>query len=363
LRCIGFGDSLTGWAGVLNGSPVLYKTTNGGTVWSPVTNIPSPVPPGLCGIYAVNRNVVYACGRYNSPARIVKTTNSGTNWTTFDMSSYSKGLVDCYFFNQDSGFVVGGIDSFYQFSRAVVLFTSNGGTSWETRYTGSLTAQWCWKIHFTSAQTGFVSVESYRFTDTATYLKTTNGGMNWQAVTFQTLTDSFHHQGILFLPDNMTGWVGGYPGPPPFGNGETYHTTDGGLTWTPEYWGFNVNRFRYVNDSVMYAVGKTVYKYTTTPIGIQPISNEIPQNFVLNQNYPNPFNPNTTINFQLPLGNHVKLIIYDVLGNEIESLVNEYLKAGSYKISWDASKNPSGVYFYKIISGRYYASKKMILIK
>src|SRR4030095_11892639 len=169
-RCIGFGDSLYGWVGFLSGNPVMYKTTNGGTLWTPVTNIPSPLPAGLCGIYAVNKDVVYACGRYYGPARIIKTTNSGTTWQNFDMSAYAKRLGDCYFFNSDSGFVVGGIDSFYQFSRAVVLFTSNGGSSWETRYTGSLSTEWCWKINFTSQLTGYVSVESYRFTDTVTYL-------------------------------------------------------------------------------------------------------------------------------------------------------------------------------------------------
>lgn len=363
LRCIGFGDSLTGWTAVLSGSPVMYKTTNGGVFWAPVQNIPAPVPPGLCGIYAVNRNVVYACGRYYGPARVVKTTDAGLSWLNIDMSSYANGLVDCYFFNQDSGFAAGGIDSFYQNSRAVILFTSNGGSTWQTRYTGSLTTEWCWKINFTSPLTGYVSVESYRYTDTVTYLKTTNGGNSWARVTFESETDSFHHQGIMFLSNNQTGWVGGYPGPPPFGNGKTYQTTDAGLTWIPQTWGYNVNRFRYINDTIVYAVGKTVYKYTTEPIGIRPISSEIPKGFLLNQNYPNPFNPKTIINFKIPFSNYVKFVIYDALGRELTALVNEKLKPGVYEVSWDASNYPSGIYFYKIITENFALSKKMILIK
>lgn len=365
-RCIGFGDSLNGWVGFLSGSPVMYRTTNGGINWIAVQNFPPPQPAGLCGVFAVNSSTVYACGRYYGPARVIKTTNAGQTWTNIDMSSYAKGLVDCYFFNPDSGFVVGGIDSFYQFSKSVVLFTSNGGNTWENRYTGSLNAQWCWKIHFTSQSTGYVSVESYRYTDTATYLKTTNGGSSWQTVNFQTQTDSFHHQGIMFLSNNLTGWVGGYPGPPPFGNGETYQTTDGGATWTPQYWGFNVNRFRYINDSLVYAVGKTVYKYTTVPIGINPISNQIPKEFMLHQNYPNPFNPSTRIKFEIPaISTEVQsqLNIYDALGREIAVLVNESLKPGIYETVWDDSNQPSGIYFYRLTAGKYSESKKMILIK
>ncbi len=103
-----------------------------------------------------------------------------------------------------------------------------------------------------------------------------------------------------------------------------------------------------------------------TVIGIQPISTEIPQRFELFQNYPNPFNPVTKIRFNIPARNgHDRslLRIYDALGREILTLVNEELKPGIYEIEWDASNYPSGVYFYKLESGSFAQSKKMVLVK
>jgi hypothetical protein len=102
------------------------------------------------------------------------------------------------------------------------------------------------------------------------------------------------------------------------------------------------------------------------PIGIQPISSEIPQTFALLQNYPNPFNPSTKIRFQIPLRNgHDRslLKIYDALGREIETLVNEELNPGAYEIEWNAANYPSGVYFYSLTAGTSTQTKKMVVIK
>lgn len=99
-------------------------------------------------------------------------------------------------------------------------------------------------------------------------------------------------------------------------------------------------------------------------IGIEKISSEIPEHFSLSQNYPNPFNPTTTIKFALPTSHKgVRLVIYDILGKEVTTLVNEQLQPGEYSVTWDASDYPSGIYFYTIIAGDYIESKKIILIK
>jgi hypothetical protein len=102
-------------------------------------------------------------------------------------------------------------------------------------------------------------------------------------------------------------------------------------------------------------------------IGIQPISSTIPQSFNLHQNYPNPFNPVTTIRFDIPavgtVPRTVRLIIYDVLGRQIATLVNENLTPGTYEAKWEASNLASGMYFYKLTSGEFTAVKKMVLIK
>lgn len=99
------------------------------------------------------------------------------------------------------------------------------------------------------------------------------------------------------------------------------------------------------------------------PIGVITNSNELPRQFKLNQNYPNPFNPRTIINYQLPISNFVKLIVYDILGREVTELVNSMQKAGFYEVEWDGSNLASGVYLYKIEAGTFVDSKKMVLVK
>lgn len=86
-------------------------------------------------------------------------------------------------------------------------------------------------------------------------------------------------------------------------------------------------------------------------------------NFTLEQNYPNPFNPTTKISWQSPVGSHQTLKVYDLLGNEIATLVNEYRPAGKYEVEWDASNLSTGVYLYKLTAGEYSSVKKLILLK
>ena len=90
---------------------------------------------------------------------------------------------------------------------------------------------------------------------------------------------------------------------------------------------------------------------------------KIPQRYSLLQNYPNPFNPSTVISFQLPASSNVSLRVYDVMGREVQTLVNERLNAGSYEATFDGSKLPSSVYFYRMKTGNYNKTKMMILIK
>jgi hypothetical protein len=98
-------------------------------------------------------------------------------------------------------------------------------------------------------------------------------------------------------------------------------------------------------------------------IGIKPISSNIPKTYALSQNYPNPFNPITNINFDLPRKDFVNLIIFNSLGQVVQTLVNETKEAGSYKVDFNASNLPSGAYFYRISAGSFVDTKKMILVK
>jgi Secretion system C-terminal sorting domain len=132
-------------------------------------------------------------------------------------------------------------------------------------------------------------------------------------------------------------------------------TRDGGNNFQ------NVCALQSVSDSALYHYYHDFRN--CIPIGIQPISNEIPQRFELYQNYPNPFNPITKLKFQIPKSDFVNLRVFDVTGKEIVTLVNEQLKPGIYEIDWDASNYPSGVYFYSFVSGSYTLTRKMVLLK
>lgn len=105
------------------------------------------------------------------------------------------------------------------------------------------------------------------------------------------------------------------------------------------------------------------YRAGMTLTAIDPYSNEVPVNYSLEQNYPNPFNPTTNIKFNLPKNEHVTLKIYDMLGNEIKTLVEGNQQAGKYNITFDASGLSSGVYFYTLKTGSFAETKKMMLVK
>ncbi len=113
--------------------------------------------------------------------------------------------------------------------------------------------------------------------------------------------------------------------------------------------------FKCSGDFVRYAV--------TTGIPKIVFTEEIPEQIYLSQNYPNPFNPVTQINFALPEANYTTLKIYDILGQEIATLVDGYKEAGFYEVSWDATNVPSGVYFYKLNAGNFTSVKKMLLMR
>ncbi len=119
-------------------------------------------------------------------------------------------------------------------------------------------------------------------------------------------------------------------------------------------------------DTIVGVVNVTNFNFYLTsvfPIGITQTGNEIPKTFRLEQNYPNPFNPSTKINIAVSSRSAVKLVVYDMLGRQVETLVNEELSPGTYNISWDASKYSSGIYLYRMITSDFTDTKKMILMK
>ncbi len=102
---------------------------------------------------------------------------------------------------------------------------------------------------------------------------------------------------------------------------------------------------------------------TSDKLKIEKENSISPSSFILHQNYPNPFNPSTIINYQLTINNYTTLKIYDVLGREVATLVDEYKEAGYYEVNWDAVNVPTGVYLYKLNSGNFTDVKKLVLLK
>lgn len=100
-----------------------------------------------------------------------------------------------------------------------------------------------------------------------------------------------------------------------------------------------------------------------SPIGITQISNEVPNKFGISQNYPNPFNPATNFEFRIAEAGNTKLVVYDMLGRSVETIIESDMQPGTYKINWNASKLSSGVYYYRLISGSFSETRKLILVK
>ncbi len=103
--------------------------------------------------------------------------------------------------------------------------------------------------------------------------------------------------------------------------------------------------------------------YTISPTGINSVNTELPSVYSLSQNYPNPFNPSTNIAFTLPQAGSVSLKVYDVLGKEVMTLADEFMQGGKYEVKMDAGSLAGGIYFYKLVTGSFLETKKMILAK
>jgi len=296
LRCMAWANRKIGWVGAVASDDgtksflqvLLHRTTDGGDTWSNVTNMPDTSPTGICGMYAVNENIVYGAGTNdpNSPGPgLVKTTDGGATWTHVDLSQQADNLIDVYFSDANTGWIVGGkkdpscaplkrgYETHPQYSqlKPVVLKTTDGGATWVNKAAGVAgfdCGEWGWKIQFIDAMTGFVSLENF---STAAILKTTDGGETWVRVP---IVDSAGHaintdlEGVGFV-DAQSGWVGGWS--EDFEGLFNSVTVDGGRSWTAQNNTpgnpstdprIKINRYRLLGNPVStgYCSGAKVYK-------------------------------------------------------------------------------------------------------
>jgi hypothetical protein len=146
-----------------------------------------------------------------------------------------------------------------------------------------------------------------------------------------------------------------------------YLSVDNGVTWTSFSSGIPANTriwsLAASRDSIFAGTSSGIW-VTGSPTEVK-VEREIsvPLTFTLKQNYPNPFNPSTIIKYQIPKDGLVTLKVYDVLGEEVKTLVNEYKNIGRYEVKFDASELASGMYIYQLKSGEFISSKKMMVIK
>jgi photosystem II stability/assembly factor-like uncharacterized protein len=211
---------------------------------------------------------------------------------------------------------------------------------------------WLYDVSFVGVDTGTA------VGDNGIILHTTNGGSTWTGQSSGTLS-SFND--VCFV-DTHTGTVVGPAG-------VILRTTNAGETWTSQSSGttnplFSVSFTDADNGT---AVGRAGTILRTTNGGAVFVDEDpeafAPDGFVLDQNYPNPFNPTTKIQFTMVNRQSTIVKVYDVLGRDIATLVNEVREPGTYTVQWDASGTASGVYFCRLEAGPFVATRKLLLMR
>ena len=354
LRTVMFTSRTHGFIGTLDPGRLLYETTDGGLTWNDVTGrIAGALPEGICGMWAVDDQLLYAVGVYYGPATLLKSTDGGQTWTSRDMSAYAGSLVDVYFWDADHGIAVGGTNGTTPTSHPVVLATEDGGATWAVRYTGSDSGAWAWKISFPAPNTGYVSIDG-NTSSGALVLKTTDRGATWTEKRIPPSIMAGYLQGVGFVTENV-GWVGE--------NGQAAaRTTDGGATWQAvSVPAGNVNRFEFFGDSLGYAMGARVYRYRRTAVATEPPP--VAAVLELEPAAPNPVSGAVTLAYRLAAPAVVRLAVYDALGREVAVLHDGPLAAGAHALTLDTSGWSPGVYVVRVTAGVQTASARLVVVR
>jgi hypothetical protein len=254
-------------------------------------------------------------------------------------------------------------NNFYGFGlnngAARVRLTTNNSSSWNT-YQLSVSGNYTSAIAFhTNKILGLAATSS----SPPMVSRTADGGATWTNVNIGSgVTGQCYLQ---WIPNTPVIYILG-------SNGGIKRSTDNGLTWvtTPVPNGVtNLNHFdfyHYANIVYGYAVssnGNVIRLVDTLEVLVGLNNNQVPVEYSLSQNYPNPFNPTTLIKYSVPKEAFVKLSVFDVLGREMDVLVNETKKAGNYELIVNADNFTSGVYFYKLETAEFTQTRKMIVLK
>lgn len=403
LSSVYFVDSLYGWAAGFSGT--IIHTTNGGNNWVVQQ---SKTENNILDIFFLDRDLGWAVfwEVYNYPfgTYVLNTTDGGANWISFeqpeenifsqciifldslngwmggkgtpfvklpivktidggrtwrnaviDSSNFSTlPVFDIKFYNDKYGYACGGaIDCC-----GIMWWTNNGGDYWYVIDTPAVARDPINQLYLIdSIQVLGVGGDFESLGYGVEMIRTSDGGLNWD----------FNHIGIAgaawdidFRNENEA-WA------PLGGEQKLIYSLDSGKTWLQIFSPDSVSIFKLTFTDSLHGFGVgldgAIIKYKPNVSSVKEDVVFIPERFVLQQNYPNPFNSMTKIGFRISNIEFVSLKIFDVLGNEVATLVDEELTAGSYEINFNAGQLPSGVYFYTFSVSGFLNSKKMVLLK
>jgi hypothetical protein len=368
---------------------IYYKrSTDAGISWGAdkrLTNDPGPSGNSSVTVSGSVVHVVWTDLRDGNPEIYCKrSTDAGINWGT------DKRLTsDPAFSDKPSDAVSGSVvhvvwvdERDYEFGEIYYKRSTDAGVSWgaDTRLTNDAGGSGEPSVTV-SGSVVYVVWYANRSGEVGIYYKrSTNGGVSWGADT-QLSNDPIGSAGSYDPSVTVSGTVVHvvWTDLRDVNNPEIYYkrSTDAGVSWGADTRLTNDSAGSFdasvsVSGTVVHVVwtdernfSDIYYKRNPTgnSIGIINISSEVPDQFSLSQNYPNPFNPSTIIRFKIKDSRFTTLKVFDILGREVATLVNEQLKPGTYEADWNASNYPSGVYYYKLLATDYTETKKMILIK
>jgi photosystem II stability/assembly factor-like uncharacterized protein len=315
---------------------IIVRTTNGGSAW---VTMPTGVTDQLWSLEFTSRTTGYCAG---SSGRILKTTDGGNSWVGLN-SGVQNQLYCLTFLNDSLGYACGS---------SILLRTTNRGSSWENMNFPSIPPfDQLRKLVFTDPVTAYV------IADVGRIRKTTDAGQTWTMLTTGT-TEAI--MGIDFVNPG-TAYACGY-------SGVIIRTTDAGQTWMPQTSSLTeiLTAVEFTSAAIGYVSTWTGKILKTTNGGVtfvRQTGDALPARAQLLQNYPNPFNPSTTISYQLTATSPVRLKIYDLLGCEVATLVDEPQNPGSYDTTFDGGGLASGVYYYRLNAGSFVDAKKFLLVR
>jgi len=348
-------------------------STNNGVNWTVFNN-------GLTNLnvwsFAISGTNIFA-GTYGGG--VFRSSNNGESWT-----SVNDGLSDYYI----RGLTVWGTTLFAGTGSSGVFLSTNDGTNWIAA-NGGISNQYITSIKVLGANL-------FAGTYGGGVFFSSNNGISWSAINNGLTNNNIialevvganlfagtYGGGVFFSSNNGTNWINtGLIGDTvetfavsgtnlfagTFGSG-VFLSNNNGASWIAKNEGMSILYIYCLLTTSNYIfAGSVAGNYFRRPISemidIQNISTEVPSRFTLSQNYPNPFNPFTNIRYDLRKPGFVKLVVFDALGRELETFVNEQQSPGTYSVDWNASEYPSGVYFYRLQTDSYTEVKKMILAK